>query len=144
MLETGIKGKQELQVTENNTANKVVISIVIGNSFLTVLFLTVREWNIALHPNISKIFKMLEPITFPKTISPLPEINDLTLTANSGADVPKATIVNPINILDTLKLAATLLAPSTKISAPLIKIINPTTSKITLSNINPPYSWKNK
>ena len=74
------------------------------------------------------------PITFPRTISPFPDINDLTLTANSGALVPKATIVNPINILEILKLPAILEAPSTNISAPLIKIIKPTTNN-TISNI---------
>ena len=73
---------------------------------------------------------MLLPITLPKTISPDPEISDLTLTANSGALVPNATIVSPINILDTLKLPATPDAPSTKTSAPLISITNPIINKI--------------
>ena len=89
----------------------------------------------------NKIFKILLPITFPKTISPLPDINDFILTANSGALVPKATIVSPINILDTLKLPATALAPSTKISAPLIKIIKPTIKNTKFNIIIPPYSY---
>ena len=90
--------------------------------------------------NISKIFNILLPITLPSTISPLPDRRDFTLTANSGALVPNATIVRPINIFDTLKLEATLLAPSTKKSAPLINIMNPTINRIIfIANIYPPF-----
>ena len=117
----------------------MVTNIVIGNSFFTVLFFTFNAWNIDDAPRISKIFKILLPITFPSTISPLPDRRDFTLTANSGALVPNATIVRPINILDTLKLDATLLAPSTKKSAPLINITNPTTNRIIFINIYPPF-----
>ena len=68
---------------------------------------------------------MLLPMTFPKTMSPLPEMIDLTLTANSGALVPKATMVRPMSILETLKWRATEEAPSTKMSAPFIKMTKP-------------------
>ena len=122
--------EKRVYISDNNTANAVVIIKVIGNSFLTVLFLTCNEWNIAEVPNINKILRILLPITFPKTMSPLPASNDLTLTANSGALVPNATIVSPINILDTLKLPATPEAPSTNRSAPLISTANPTVKKI--------------
>ena len=52
------------------------------------------------------------------------------LTASSGALVPKATMVNPISIFDILKFPATADAPSTKISAPLIRMINPIINNI--------------
>ena len=69
-------------------------------------------------------------MTFPSTMSPLPLSNDFTLTANSGALVPKATMVRPIRILDTLKFSAIPLAPSTKKSAPFISTTKPIINKI--------------
>ena len=123
-------------LSDNNTANKVVINMVIGNSFFTVLFFTVRECTMAEQPNINKIFKILLPMTFPKTMSPLPAKIDFTLTANSGILVPKATMVKPINILDTLKFSAIPLAPSTNTSAPFIRITNPNNNKIVLINVS--------
>ena len=116
-------------LSDNNTANSVVINIVIGNSFFTVLFFTFNGWNKDDTPSINNILRILLPITFPSTISPLFDNRDLTLTANSGSLVPNATIVNPISILDTLKFSAILLAPSTKISAPFISTIKPTINK---------------
>ena len=42
--------------------------------------------------------KLLLPIIFPKTISENP-LNEATqLTINSGVEVPKATIVNPVKL----------------------------------------------
>ena len=74
--------------------------MVIGNSFFTVEFFTLRKW-IQLHtPSINNIFKILLPITFPRTISPWLLNDDFIETANSGALVPKATIVKAMNILD--------------------------------------------
>ena len=60
----------------------------------------------------------------------LPDMRELTETANSGALVPKATIVRPINSLDTLKFVAAEEAPSTRRSAPLIKNTKPMMSRI--------------
>ena len=40
---------------------------------------------------------------------------------NSSKEVPKATIVKPTNIFETLKFAATELVPSTKYQLPLLK-----------------------
>ena len=112
----------------------------IKNLYLNRKFYFVYNKNLQFS-NINKIFKILLPITFPKTMSPLPDINDFILTANSGALVPKATIVSPINIFGTLKLPATALAPSTKISAPLIKIIKPTIKNTKFNIIYPPYYY---
>ena len=64
---------------------------------------------------------------------------DFIETANSGALVPKATIVRAINIFDTLKFSAKDEAASTNKSAPLTKTINPTTNiNICIAIIFPP------
>ena len=73
------------------------------------------------------------PITFPRIISQLLFRNDWILTANSGALVPKDTIVNPINIADNLKFLASEAAPSTKTSAPFINITKPKIKNIILN-----------
>ena len=69
---------------------------------------------------------MFEPITLPSTISVEPSDKALIEIANSGADVPKATIVKPISAFGTLQFAAVDDAPSTNQSAPLINNTNPT------------------
>ena len=57
---------------------------------------------------------MLLPITVPIIISPLLDNIELQLIANSGALVPKETIVSPIRILGILKCFAISDAPSIK------------------------------
>ncbi len=76
----------------------------------------------------SSIFAIHEPIIFPSDISALfwrAAPNDI---ANSGADVPNATIINEIMIEDIPNFAAVLDVPSTRISDPfqrkIIPIIN--------------------
>ena len=97
-----------------------------------LVFLTIFTFSILIGliieatPSINNTFIMLLPITLPSTISVLLEPSALIDTANSGADVPNATIVKPINIFDTLKFCAVDDAPSTNISAPLINNTNPT------------------
>ena len=78
---------------------------------------------------------MLLPMTFPNTISVDPLDSACSDTANSGALVPKATMVSPIKTLDTLKFWAVDEAPSTKISAPFIKNIKPNINR-NICNIN--------
>ena len=51
---------------------------------------------IAVPPKIKPKLKILEPTTLPIDISVWPVSAALMVTANSGADVPKATTVNPI------------------------------------------------
>jgi len=46
-------------------------------------------------PSINAILQMLEPTILPNDIPALPLIAEATETTNSGALVPKATIVNP-------------------------------------------------
>ena len=65
-------------------------------------------------PKIKRIFIMLLPITVPIIISPLLDNIELQLIANSGALVPKETIVSPIRILGILKCFAISDAPSIK------------------------------
>ena len=72
---------------------------------------------------------MFEPMTLPRTISVEPEARAFIETASSGAEVPKAIIVRPIKVFETLKFEAVEEAPSTKRSAPLIKRTKPTISK---------------
>ena len=68
---------------------------------------------------------MLLPMTLPMRISVLLLMSDEKETASSGAPVPKATIVRPINSLLTLKLEAIDEAPLTSQSAPLISKMKP-------------------
>ena len=113
-----------------------------GNSFLMVFFFTTNFLITTATPKIRRLLVILLPITLPSTISALPLARAFIEIANSGALVPKATIVNPINTLDTLKLVAVDDAPSTKISAPFIKNINPNNNnKIGINIFSPvPFS----
>ncbi len=81
-------------------------------------------------PRISRIFAMLLPRILPIAISVVPLNDAITLTTNSGIDVPNATIVRPIISVETLNLFASEDEPSTKKSAPLISRINPTNTEI--------------
>ena len=112
-------------VSKNNTVSIAVINMCNGNSFFIVFLFTVRFLIITATPKIRRLFVMLLPTTFPNTISELPSDKAFREIANSGALVPKATIVSPIKTFDTLKLVAVDEEPSIKISAPLIKRIKP-------------------
>ena len=79
----------------------------------------------ALIPNTSEILAILDPITFPIAISLVPFNAALTLTRSSGADVPKATTVKPINPALKPSLAAIEDAPSTKNLPPRSNIPRP-------------------
>ena len=61
---------------------------------------------------------MFEPVTLPTAISFEPLRAAVTLTASSGREVPKATMVRPITSGDTPSFFATPEAESTKTSAP--------------------------
>jgi len=80
--------------------------------------------------NINNTLTMFEPITFEIAIWELPFKEEIKLTTNSGAEVQKATIVNPITKLEIPNFFAILQAHSTNISAHLIKNINQIISKI--------------
>ena len=50
----------------------------------------------AVNPNTKRIFVILDPTTFPTTISVVPLNTEAMDAANSGNEVPKATIVTPM------------------------------------------------
>ena len=83
-----------------------------------------------------RILIILLPMTLPRSISVFPEISADIETASSGAPVPKATMVRPIICFDTLKFEATLEAPDTNQSAPLMRSMNPTMSIMICRNIS--------
>ncbi len=116
------------KVSRNNTTRTVEIRRRSGSSLLTVPFLIVIGRMMAPMPIRSKMFMMLLPMTLPSSISVVPFRREEMETANSGAPVPKATMVRPIRSLLTLKCVAVELAPSINQSAPLIKMTKPTTS----------------
>ena len=116
--------------SRNRTMTAVEISRRSGSSLTTVFFLTLMGRITAAIPMRSKTLITLLPITLPRRMSVLPFIRAEKETASSGAPVPKATIVRPIRSLLTLKLDATLEAPSTSQSAPLIRKTNPTISRM--------------
>lgn len=74
-----------------------------------------------------KTLTILLPIIFVKAISVEPCFPTATrLTTNSGAEVPKATMVKPMIKSDTFNLFAKPAEPSTKKFAPAISRANPT------------------
>ena len=76
-------------------------------------------------PSINRMLAMLLPKIFPIAISVLPFADAKILTMNSGADVPKETIVNPITMGEIFRLFAIEEAPSTRRPAPFIRSTNP-------------------
>ena len=63
----------------------------------------------AVPPRINPKLNMFDPITFPIDISVCFVIAALIVTANSGAEVPKATTVRPMIKSDTLGYVLSLL-----------------------------------
>jgi hypothetical protein len=96
-----------------------------GISFLITSFDILNGFIKTAKPKIKSIFPILLPITLPNSISVLPDKWELNDIANSGADVPKATMVKPITVVDIPKLFAKDEAPSTKISAHFISSMKP-------------------
>ena len=95
----------------------------------------------AVPPRIKPRLKILEPITFPMDISVCWDIAALMVTANSGADVPKATTVSPIIKSDTFRVCAISEAESTNQSAPfqsiIIEMITRIQSRMILVSMSP-------
>ena len=94
--------------------NTIEASTQRGISLLNVPFVTLIGTIAAVQPTIIKALNILLPTTLPIAISELPFKADTTLTVNSGAEVPNATIVSPITKLEILKRLATEAAPSGK------------------------------
>lgn len=85
---------------------------------------------IALKPRINQRLNILEPITFHTDNAPLPLIEAIADKNNSGADVPKATIVNQINKAETLRYFAILTLEFTRWFAENARTNNQTHNKI--------------
>ena len=101
-----------------------------GISFRTVFFCARRGKIAEETQRISKIFAILLPIIFPIARSVFHWREENILTASSGVDVPKATIVSPMTIGGILNLKAREDAPDTSRSAHFIRIKNPMTKRI--------------
>ena len=79
----------------------------------------------ALEPTTNKILKILDPMIFPIAMSALPFLAAVTEVTSSGKEVPKATIVNPINLWLTPSEMAMFVAASTAKLLPIIKHTSP-------------------
>ncbi|MOA45170.1 hypothetical protein D3C78_1675420 [compost metagenome] len=77
---------------------------------------------------MNSTLKMLLPTTLPTAMSPWPAKADCTLTAISGALVPKATTVRPMISGGMPNWAARRAAPRTSTSAPATSRIRPASS----------------
>ena len=125
----------ERVVSRNKKTRPSVVRSSNGSSLEIVFRLILIGLMMAATPMRRRILMMLLPITLPRSMSVLPLIMEVIETASSGAPVPKATMVRPISCLLTLKLDATLEAPSTSQSAPLIKMTKPPTNIKICNNI---------
>ena len=106
-------------------ARRIVANKQNGISFQTVSLVTTKGKIIEDIPRITKILIILLPRTLPRAIWVFPWMLAKIFTISSGAEVPKATTVNPIIKSETLSFFAIAEAPSTRKSAPLIRKINP-------------------
>lgn len=93
-------------------------NITSGISLFMMLFSTFMGITNATHPIIMRMLKILLPTTLPIANSALPSMADRMLITNSGAEVPNATIVNPITRSLTPHFFATDDAPSVRQLAP--------------------------
>ena len=89
-----------------------------GISLLIVPSPTFMGSTKAVQPIIIKALNILLPTTLPIAISALPFNAESTLITNSGAEVPKATMVSPITKSEIRKRLATAAEPSVKPFAP--------------------------
>ena len=67
-----------------------------GISLLSVPFETCMGTMAAVQPTIIRLLNTLLPTTLPMAMPALPFSAETMLTVNSGAEVPKATMVSPI------------------------------------------------
>ena len=89
---------------------------------------------IAVMPTMPRILKIFDPTTFPRAISAFPLMAETTLTTNSGAELPTATMVSPTTMVGIPKWWAIDAAPSVSQSAPLTIAIRPIANSNTKSN----------
>ncbi len=110
------------------TRAAAVASSIMGISrVITTPVITIGRM-IAVQPTIRPMLAMLEPMTLPKEMAPRPCEAAMTLTASSGALVPKATTVRPITRGETPMSRASPVAPRTTVSPPNMRRASPTAS----------------
>ena len=117
-------------VPRKSTTKVAVMRRSSGSSFDMVSFLILIGRMTAPMPIRRRMFKMLLPMTLPRSTSEVLLRSEANETASSGALVPKATMVSPMRSLETLKCEAAEDAPSIIQSAPLIKMTKPTMRSI--------------
>src|SRR6056297_1000896 len=110
----------------NVTIDKMIMS---GTSTRISCLDTTRGTIIAETPRMNNTLNILLPTTFPTAILDCPESADSMLTASSGELVPKATTVRPMTSGEMPIREATLDAPRTSDSAPIIRKISPVTGR---------------
>ncbi len=94
-------------VKSNNGVSRIASDLLVGKGLIR-----------AISPRIKPKLKMLDPTTLEREISESPLNAAVAVTRNSGAEVPKATIVRPITRSETLYFFAIFEADSTIQSAP--------------------------
>ena len=113
-------------------------TIITGTSSRTSCCATISGVTKAATPRMKSTLKMLLPTTLPSARSAWPLKADITLTANSGALVPKATTVSPMTSGEIPHTAANREAPFTSHSALTTSRIKPSTSKPIVVNVIAP------
>lgn len=88
--------------------------MVVGQSIFKLAEETFTGWIKAVMPSTRARLQMFDPITFPMAMSGLPLMADCKLINNSGAEVPKATMVRPTTRGERCNLRAMLDAPFTR------------------------------
>lgn len=116
-----------------------------GISLKIVEFFAWSGYTSAATPKIRRTFAMFDPMTFHSASSVCHLKPESTFTNNSGAEVPKATIVRPITKGEIPNFFARWEAHTTKISAPLIRMKKPIIRYmyciIALYNLGIMYIW---
>jgi len=104
-------------------------------SLYTSFFCITIGTNIALSQSINHKLNIFDPTIFHTDNEPLPFIADIADKNNSGADVPIANIVRPMNNGDNLKILATLTLEFINLSAENHNKNNHSNNTITASSI---------
>ena len=102
----------------NAVTTKPEVAITTMMSLVNSLSMAIPPPKMLAIPTIPMIFITLEPRTFPTATPPCPLRPATTVTASSGNDVPRATIVRPITASETPNVSAMLVDPSTNSFAP--------------------------
>lgn len=116
---------------ESNARNKSAKDAIRekGTSLCIVELFAWRGYTIAATQSTSQVFAIFDQITFHSANSVCPLKADKIFTNNSGALVPKATIVKPMTRGEIPNFFASEEAPDTRISAHFIRMINHKTKK---------------